>query len=160
MRRNSLGLFNGFIGRRNLRAPASASPSYTGSLINMAATFGVKRNWTRVALFSLISSLERRTRCQMCHAEGNKLADRTEILLVEDNANDAELTLHALRKENLANHIHVAHDGEEALDFLFSRAAYKDRPAMELPRLILLDLKLPKVDGLSVLRQVKVNHLT
>ena len=78
-----------------------------------------------------------------------------DILLVEDNKDDVELTLHALRKENLANNIQVVVDGEEALDFLFRRNAFTERAAQENPKLVLLDLKLPKVDGLEVLRQLK-----
>jgi two-component system, response regulator len=78
-----------------------------------------------------------------------------EILLVEDNPDDAELTLHALRKENLANNIHVARDGEEALEFLFCNGVHADRSGERLPKLILLDLKLPKVDGMEVLKRVK-----
>ena len=73
-----------------------------------------------------------------------------EILLVEDNPDDVELTLHAFEKQNLVNGIHVARDGAEALDFLFGPATGGGRP-----KLILLDLKLPKVDGLEVLRQIK-----
>ncbi len=71
-----------------------------------------------------------------------------EILLVEDNPNDVELTLHALTKYNLGNHIEVVRDGAEALDFLFGGPATS-------PRVILLDLKLPKVDGLEVLKRIK-----
>lgn len=78
-----------------------------------------------------------------------------EILLVEDNEADEELTIHALRANNLANRIHVAHDGEEALDFLFCRGEHAGRDFEKPPRLVLLDLKLPKVDGLEVLRQIK-----
>ena len=73
-----------------------------------------------------------------------------DLLLVEDNPNDEELTLHVLRKYNLANRIQVVRDGAEALEFLF------DNGSAEIPKLILLDLKLPKVDGLQVLREMKV----
>ena len=83
-----------------------------------------------------------------------------EILLVEDNKDDVELTLHALRKENLANHIHVARDGEEALEFLFCSGPHTDRSFEHPPRLILLDLKLPKVDGLEVLKRLKSDART
>lgn len=83
-----------------------------------------------------------------------------EILLVEDNADDVELTLHALRKENLANHICVARDGEEALEFLFCNGAYAERSFDRPPRLVLLDLKLPKVDGMEVLRKLKMDPRT
>jgi len=82
-------------------------------------------------------------------------AAEVEILLVEDNPEDVELTLHALRRSNLANRIHVVRDGEEALDFLFCRGRYNGRPFEHPPRLVLLDLKLPKVGGLEVLREVK-----
>jgi two-component system, response regulator len=78
-----------------------------------------------------------------------------EILLVEDNPNDVELALHALKKNNISNHIHVARDGAEALDFLFGTGPYADRNVNDVPKIILLDLKLPKVDGLEVLRRVK-----
>lgn len=87
-------------------------------------------------------------------------SDAIEILLVEDNPADAELTLHALRKSNLANRIQWVHDGEEALDFLFCRGAFSSRRFDAAPRLVLLDLKLPKVDGLEVLRQVKEDSRT
>ena len=83
-----------------------------------------------------------------------------EILLVEDNPDDIELTLHALRQEKLANHIEVARDGEEALDFLFCRGPYAQRSFERAPRVVLLDLKLPKVDGMEVLREVKKDPRT
>jgi two-component system response regulator len=86
--------------------------------------------------------------------------DEIEILLVEDNPNDLELTMHALRKEHLSNSIQVARDGEEALEFLFCRGAYSQRSFDHPPRLIVLDLKLPKVDGLEVLRQIKNDSRT
>jgi CheY-like chemotaxis protein len=81
--------------------------------------------------------------------------DEIEILLVEDDPTDVELTLHALRQENLANRIQVVRDGEEALDFVFCRANFNARSFLSPPRVILLDLKLPKVDGMEVLREVK-----
>jgi len=78
-----------------------------------------------------------------------------EILLVEDNQDDVELTLHALRKENLANSTNVARDGEEALEFLFCSGAHAERSFEYPPRLVLFDLKLPKVDGMEVLKRLK-----
>jgi CheY-like chemotaxis protein len=86
--------------------------------------------------------------------------DVIEILLVEDDPKDIRLTLHALRAENLGNKIEVARDGEEALDFLFCRGAYSERSPNQRPKLILLDLKLPKVDGLQVLREIKADPAT
>jgi two-component system response regulator len=82
------------------------------------------------------------------------------ILLVEDNQDDMDLALHALRREKLANLIFVARDGEEALDFLFCRGAFAQRSFDHPPKLVLLDLKLPKVDGIEVLRQVKLDPRT
>jgi two-component system response regulator len=79
----------------------------------------------------------------------------TDILLVEDSQDDADLAIHALRRENLANNIFIVRDGEEALDFLFCRGAFAERSFDVPPKLVLLDLKLPKVDGIEVLRQVK-----
>jgi CheY-like chemotaxis protein len=81
--------------------------------------------------------------------------NEVEILLVEDNSNDAELTLRALKKHNLANHVAIVTDGEEALDFVFVRGKYAHRKIENGPRIILLDLKLPKIDGLEVLRAIK-----
>lgn len=86
--------------------------------------------------------------------------EEIEILLVEDNPDDVELTLHALRQEKLANRLDVVRDGEAALDFLFCRGAYTHRTFADPPRVVLLDLKLPKVDGLEVLREVKADPRT
>ncbi len=83
-----------------------------------------------------------------------------DILLVEDNPDDLELALFALQKNNFANEVHVARDGEEALDFLFCRNAHGSRKFDSPPRVVLLDLKLPKVDGLEVLRALKADERT
>jgi len=83
-----------------------------------------------------------------------------DILLVEDSHDDADLALHALRREKLANNIFVARDGEEALDFLFCRETFEDRSFDHPPKLVLLDLKLPKVNGMQVLKQVKEDPRT
>lgn len=83
-----------------------------------------------------------------------------EILLVEDNADDAEMTIHALRKHNLANKLIHMKDGEEALDFLFGTGKFAGRDLSIKPSLILLDLKMPKVDGMEVLGKVKSNEDT
>lgn len=79
------------------------------------------------------------------------------ILLVEDNPNDVELTLHAFEKHRLANTIHVARDGQEALDYLFGSGEDASPEVHARPNVILLDLKLPKVDGLEVLREIKAH---
>jgi two-component system, response regulator len=83
-----------------------------------------------------------------------------EILLVEDNPSDAELTLRALKKNNLANSIFIAEDGEEALDFLFCRGKFKSRNFNNPPKVVLLDLKLPKVSGLEILKLLKQDKRT
>jgi len=82
-------------------------------------------------------------------------AREPDLLLVEDNKDDVELTLHTLRNEKLANHIHVARDGEEALNFLFCEGDFAGRSLDRPPKLVLLDLKLPKVDGMEVLKRLK-----
>lgn len=86
--------------------------------------------------------------------------NEVEILLVEDNPRDLELTLRALRKNHLANSIATVSDGEEALDFLFGRGKYAGRDVNNHPKVVFLDLKLPKVDGIEVLRQVKSDERT
>jgi two-component system response regulator len=82
------------------------------------------------------------------------------IVLVEDNANDEELTLRAFRKSNIMNRVVVLRDGAEALDYLFSRGSHADRPGHEIVQVVLLDLKLPKIDGLEVLRALRADERT
>lgn len=86
--------------------------------------------------------------------------NEVEILLVEDNPNDVELTLRALKKHNLANKVHVVKDGAEALEYIFANGSYAHRKIENHPKVILLDLKLPKVDGLEVLRRIKSDERT
>jgi two-component system response regulator len=83
-----------------------------------------------------------------------------DILLVEDNPHDAELTVRALKKRNLANRIFVAEDGAQALDILFARGQYEKRENSTPPKVVLLDLKLPKVSGLEVLKEIKSDART
>jgi len=87
-------------------------------------------------------------------------AQSVEILLVEDNRDDAELALRSLSRSHLTNPIHVVKDGQEALDFMFCAGEYAHRSIDDLPKVILLDIKLPKVDGLEVLRQLKSDDRT
>jgi two-component system response regulator len=87
-------------------------------------------------------------------------SNQLDILLVEDNQDDMDLALHALRRDKLANDIFVVRDGEEALDFLFCRGGFAQRSFEHPPKLVLLDLKLPKVDGLEVLKQLKSDPRT
>jgi two-component system, response regulator len=82
-----------------------------------------------------------------------------EILLVEDNANDEILALHAFRRQNIADKVHVARDGAEALEYIFCTGAYADR-GIENPKVILLDLKIPKIDGIEVLRRIRSDPRT
>jgi CheY-like chemotaxis protein len=86
--------------------------------------------------------------------------NQIEILLVEDNPNDAELAQRALKKNKLANNLLVVEDGEEALDFIFARGKFEGREIKSRPKLILLDLNLPKVNGLEVLKAIKSNDFT
>jgi CheY-like chemotaxis protein len=88
------------------------------------------------------------------------MTSHIEILLVEDNPNDVELTMRVFRRHKLSNHVQVARDGAEALDFLFCRGAYAHRHKADTPKVILLDLKLPKVDGLEVLQAIRADAVT
>jgi two-component system response regulator len=82
------------------------------------------------------------------------------ILLVEDNPDDEELTLRALRQNNIMNLVNVARDGAEALDYLFCQGAYKSRDPLQKPAIVMLDLKLPKIDGMEVLRRMRADERT
>ena len=83
-----------------------------------------------------------------------------EILLIEDNPNDIELTLRVLKENNLANNVQVVKDGEEALDFIFGTGKYEDRDINLKPKIILLDLKLPKVSGIEILQKIRADERT
>src|SRR5436309_897574 len=87
------------------------------------------------------------------------MTDRV-ILLVEDNRDDEELTLRALAKSKITNTVVVVRDGVEALDWMFRRGVHAQRPEHQVPQVVLLDLKLPKVDGLEVLRELRANDMT
>ncbi|MDK9700005.1 MAG: response regulator [bacterium] len=87
----------------------------------------------------------------------NVASKTIDILYVEDNPDDVELTMRAMRKHNFVNFVHVVGDGEEALDFLYARGKYEQRSKLQRPKLVLLDLKLPKISGLEVLRQIKAD---
>jgi len=86
--------------------------------------------------------------------------EQFEILLAEDNAEDAEMTMRALRRNNLVNQLHWVKDGAEALDYLFCTGAYAGRSASRPPKLVLLDIKMPRVDGIEVLRRLKADPAT
>ena len=85
--------------------------------------------------------------------------EQIEILLVEDSAEDAEMTMRALRKRNLANQLYWVKDGAEALDYLFATGQYAGRDRKLPPKLVLLDIKMPRVDGIEVLRRIKASDL-
>lgn len=86
--------------------------------------------------------------------------ESVEILLCEDNKRDADLTIRALKRKNLANSLVWVKDGEEALDYLFARGEYEHRSSDDTPKVVLLDLKMPKVDGLEVLKEIRTHDHT
>lgn len=88
------------------------------------------------------------------------MSEEVEILIVEDSPDDAELAIRALRKSNLVNHIVHVSDGEQALDFMFARGEYAVRDASQMPKVVFLDLKMPKVTGLEVLEKIKSHPAT
>lgn len=129
-----------------MREPASAWPPFSVSSIVMVGVSGPTP--LLIGARHSILRLEVVARVPESYVE---------ILLVEDNPHDVELTMHALKQHQLANRIHVARDGAEALDFLFCRGSYAGRSITDTPKVVLLDLKLPLIDGLEVLRQIKAN---
>src|ERR1700694_4809855 len=129
--------------RRISQAPVSAWRSYSASSSATAAVSGPKQRSIRAR-----HSTSRRKAPLM-------LDQRADILLVEDNPDDIELTLHAFKIANLANPVHVARDGVEALEFLFCPGPHAGRSIQDRPKLILLDLKLPRLDGHAVLKRIK-----
>src|SRR5271165_4721537 len=145
---SSSASFSGCTARPITTARAWAWPSCSGSSTVMAAGSGARPSSTRAPRFLSLSNEER-----------SMTEQSIEILLVEDNPNDEMLALHAFKKHNLANKIHVVRDGAEALEFIFCTGAYAKRHP-ENPRVILLDKKLPLVDGMEVLRQVRANPRT
>jgi len=88
------------------------------------------------------------------------MINQVEVLLVEDNIHDAEMTIRSLKKVNLANNLVHVKDGEEALEFIFAKGKFADRNMIDGPKVILLDIKMPKVDGIEVLRRIKAHEAT
>jgi two-component system response regulator len=88
------------------------------------------------------------------------MLNHVEVLLVEDNIHDAEMTIRALKKVNLANNLVHVKDGEEALEFIYARGRFAERQSTDLPKVILLDIKMPKVDGIEVLKQLKAHEIS
>jgi len=88
------------------------------------------------------------------------MINQVEVLLVEDNIHDAEMTIRSLKKVNLANNLVHVKDGEEAIDFVFAQGKFADRDMINAPKVILLDIKMPKVDGIEVLRRIKSHEAT
>jgi CheY-like chemotaxis protein len=155
MRTVSSGRSSGFTLPRSFQAPALASRQYNESSTGTAGRFGRKQKWKRARRFTLlceeINAIERR---------GERIMASKTILLVEDNADDEALTFRALMKNNIANNLVVARDGAEALDYLFGTGQYAGRDVNLAPQVVLLDLNLPKISGLEVLRQLRANERT
>src|SRR5437764_8093708 len=141
--------FNVSTARASLRAQALDWRRCSALSTGMVAASGPKARWTRGQPFTSASQASRRQRM-----------DNKVILLVEDNPRDEALTLRALKKSNIVNDVVVARDGVEALDYLFGTGAYASRDMTLMPQLILLDLKLPKVNGLQVLQKIRADERT
>src|SRR5580700_8037886 len=143
MSASSSASFSGCTAPTITRGPGWAWLSCSESSSVTAAEFGPMRNPTRARPFP-----------SLLDEEVFMLDHGLEILLVEDNPNDEMLALHAFKRQKIVNDVHVVRDGAEALEYIFCTGAYADR-RIENPKLILLDLKLPKVDGIEVLRQIR-----
>lgn len=110
-----------------------------------------------VPITTLFSPTDLQGRIPNGHTDGNGSKSLVDLLLIEDNPDDVEMTLHAFKSARFSNLVHVVRDGEEALDYLFARGVYSSRLSSETPQVVLLDLGLPKVSGLEVLRRLKAD---
>jgi CheY-like chemotaxis protein len=126
----------------------------------IAGIEGGGRNITLKSIEKLARGLETTVATLLIELEHSPAENKASLLLVEDDPKDLQLTLDVFRKARLTNEIHVARDGEEALDFLFSKGKYSSRRSEPVPQLALLDLDLPKIQGLEVLRRMKADKLT